>query len=117
MSRAGDPRAPGGPVTAGGEGVVIPLRVVVESEARRLLADARITPDPARIAEGWERRFVVDEGRVAEMVQLYHELGYETAVDAIAPGELDEDCGGCRLVAERRLRIIYTRAARASRAD
>ncbi len=91
-----------------------PLRVVVEGEARRVLSDAQIAADPERLAQGWERRFIADEVRVAEMVQLYRELGYETVVDPIRPADVDEDCGDCRLVAQLRLKMIYTRPGRLS---
>jgi hypothetical protein len=89
--------------------------VVVEGEARRVLSDSQLAPDPERLAQGWERRFIADDVRVAEMVQLYQELGYETVVDPIRPGDVDEDCGDCRLVAQLRLKMIYTRRGRASR--
>ena len=91
-----------------------PLRVVVEGEARRVLSDLQIAPDPERLAQGWERRFIADEVRVAEMVDLYRELGYETVVDPIRPADVDEDCGDCRLVAQLRLKMIYTRPRRPS---
>ena len=97
-----------------GERLLIPLRVVVEGEARRVLTDAQIAPDPERVAQGWERRFIADDARVAEMVQLYQELGYETVVDPIRPADVDEDCGDCRLVAQLRLKMIYTRGGRTS---
>ena len=34
-------------------------------------------PDPARIAEGWERRFMAEGKRAQEMADLYGELGKE----------------------------------------
>ena len=103
------------PDARAGERLLIPLRVVVEGEARRVLSDAQITADPERIAQGWERRVIADEVRAAEMVQLYRELGYETVVDPIRPVDVDKDCGDCRLVAQLRLKMIYTRPWPASR--
>jgi hypothetical protein len=85
-----------------------------EPGARRVLSDSHLAPDPERLAQGWERRFIADEARVAEAVQLYRELGYETAVDPIRAADVDEDCGDCRLVAQLRLKMIYTRPRRAS---
>ena len=72
-------------------------------------------PDAERLAQGWERRFIADEVRIAEMVRLYQQLGYETAVDPVRPEDVGEACGDCRLVAHRRLKVIYTRPGGASR--
>ena len=88
------------------------------------------TGHTARIAEGWQRRFVVDQHRVVEMVRLYQALGYETAVDPVQPEEVpaqgpsgesaaerpDPRCDTCRLVTLRWLHVIYTRTPR-PRAD
>jgi hypothetical protein len=97
------------PEAATGEPPPNPLRVVVEAEARRVLSDSQMAADPERLAQGWERRFIADDARMAEMVRLYQELGYETAVDPIRPGDVGEECGECQLVAQRRLKMIYTR--------
>jgi len=35
-------------------------------------------------------------------------------VDPIRPADLDQDCGDCRLVAQSRLKMIYTRRGGAS---
>jgi hypothetical protein len=91
-----------------------PLCLVVEGEARRVLTDAQIAPDPERTAQGWERRFIADQTRVAEMVQLYRELGYETVVDPIRPADVGESCGECQLAAVLQLQVIYTRSGRES---
>ena len=115
MSATPDARGEPHPETRKGELPLLPIRVVVEGEARRVLSDSQIASDPERLAQGWERRFIADEVRVAEMVQLYQELGYETAVDPIRSGDVDEDCGDCQLVAQRRLKMIYTRPGPASR--
>jgi hypothetical protein len=68
------------------------FRVVVEAEARRVLSDSQMAADPERLTQGWERRFIADDARVAEMVRLYQELGYETVVDPIRPGDVGEEC-------------------------
>jgi hypothetical protein len=75
--------------------------------------DADIAPDPRRIAEGWERRFVAEGARVAEMVALYRSLGYETAADPVRPDDLGADCDDCCLAVALRLTTIYTRRSRA----
>lgn len=109
-----NPRESPRPDVGGGEPPPGPLRFVVEAEARRVLSDSQLAPDPERLAEGWERRFIADDVRVAEMVRLYQELGYETIVDPIRPADVGQDCGDCGLVAARRLKMICTRPGRAS---
>ena len=97
--------------------------------ADRGRSDDRIAGSAERIAAGWQRRFVVDQSRVADMVRLYQSLGYETAVDPVTPGDLPGDtagdvggdaagetrmdprCGDCRLVTLHWLHVIYTRPA------
>jgi hypothetical protein len=66
-------------------------------------------PDPARIAAGWEFRFVADTARAEEAVALYASLGFEVAADSIETNRLDEDCAGCQVVVLLRHRAIYTR--------
>jgi len=39
---------------------VAPLSHLVHQEAQRLLSEAQLSPDPARVADGWERRFIAD---------------------------------------------------------
>lgn len=85
------------------------LGAIVEGEARRVLSEAQLRPDPARLAGGWERRFVADAARAAEAVELYEALGFEAVADPLGTGELGEQCDGCRLVALLRFRTVYTR--------
>jgi len=86
-----------------------PLRALVEGEARRTVLEGRIAPDPQRIAAGWSCRFVADAMRATEMMELYRQLGYETVADPVRVEDVDEGCGDCRLLASRRLMLIYTR--------
>ena len=53
-----------------------PLSLLVETEARRVLSESQLRPDPARVAEGWERRFIADSTRAEEAIQLYESLGF-----------------------------------------
>ena len=87
-----------------------PLGRMVGQEARRLLAEARIAPDPARVAAGWERRFVADAERAAEAVRLYEELGYEVCADPLRPDDLTGECEDCRLLMLLQFKTIYTRS-------
>lgn len=89
-----------------------PLSMLVQREARRVLTDAQLQPDPARVAAGWQRRFITDATRSEEMLGLYRELGYEVCADPVKPEELLDDCQGCRVVVESQFVTIYTRDKR-----
>jgi hypothetical protein len=93
--------AKGGPARA--------LGPIVEQEARRVLSEAQLAPDPARLADGWERRFVADGQRVEEMAALYRELGFEVCADPVRPELLTGDCEDCRLLMLLDFKTIYTR--------
>lgn len=86
-----------------------PLASVVRNEALRDEADGRIRPDPARLAAGWERRFVIERGRAPDLVRLYEASGYEVALDPVPPELLDDECVDCRLVASLDYVSLYTR--------
>jgi hypothetical protein len=92
------------------------LRLLARGETRRLRADRHMAPDPARVAEGWERRFVAEGARAEEMMQFYRDLGFEVAADPVAATDLPGGCESCRLVLGWSFRVIYTRKPRA-RAD
>ncbi|HEX9885803.1 MAG TPA: hypothetical protein VGA70_04915 [Longimicrobiales bacterium] len=91
------------------EGAEDTLASIVCMEAHRAVSEAAIRPDPARLADGWERRFIADAGRAREAVELYGELGYEVVADDVRPGDLPEGCEACQLVAALRFKSIYTR--------
>lgn len=86
-----------------------PLGFVVEGEARRALLESELAPDPARIAEGWERRFLAEDARAREMAALYAELGYEVCVDPFRPADLPGACESCGLLSVLALKTVYTR--------
>jgi len=86
-----------------------PLASIVRAEAIRAVRESRIRPDPARVAAGWERRFVVEARRVEEYVRLYESAGYEVAVDPVRPEQVEESCGDCRVVLALEYRTVYTR--------
>ncbi len=89
-----------------------PLSSIVRGEAVRAEAESRIQPDPARVADGWERRFVIERARAADLVALYEASGYEVAVDAVAPELLEDECVDCRLVLHLAYVQVYTRRGR-----
>jgi hypothetical protein len=75
----------------------------------RLFSEAQLEPDPALIADGWERRFTADEQRIKEVTELYTQLGYEVRAEPVRADELDDDCQDCRSVVSVHFRTIYTR--------
>ena len=89
-----------------------PLSRLVEQEARRALAEATLAPDPARTADGWERRFIADGRRAEEAMALYRELGFEVVADPLRPQDMPDDCDDCQLLATLQFRTIYTRRPR-----
>lgn len=88
-----------------------PLGTLVRHEAHLLTSEARLVPDPARLAAGWERRFVADAARTEEALRLYAELGFEVCADPLEPAQLTGECADCRLLMLRTFRTIYTRRA------
>ena len=85
------------------------LGPIVETEARRVLSEAQLRPDPERIADGWERRFIADAKRTRESIELYESLGFEVVADPLRTHEMGEECDDCLLVALMQFRTIYTR--------
>jgi hypothetical protein len=85
------------------------LASLVRTEALRSEAAGRIRPDPARIAAGWERRFVIEKGRAADLTRLYLQAGFEVAQDPVPPELLDDECVDCRLVINLEYVSLYTR--------
>ncbi|MBN1833316.1 MAG: hypothetical protein JW896_14520 [Deltaproteobacteria bacterium] len=75
--------------------------------------------------EGWTRRFVADDPRLSEAVEVYKEAGFEVYLQPFptdepecetCPGEEKSDRGGkeCRICfegSEDRYKIIFTRPA------
>jgi hypothetical protein len=90
----------------------VSLSHLVQAEAGRVPAESRLAPDPARLAEGWERRFVADGPRADEAIRLYEELGFEVVADPLVPADLSGECEDCRLLMLARFRTIYTRRKR-----
>jgi hypothetical protein len=101
-SAGGEPPAPA-------RSPVAPLGDLVRQEAHRLLSEAQLAPDPARVAAGWERRFIADGARVEEAVRLYQELGFEVCADPLQPEGLAGECEDCQLLMLLKYKTIYTR--------
>jgi hypothetical protein len=75
----------------------------------RFLSEAQLQPDPALVADGWERRFTADSQRAAEAIELYAKLGYEVRVESLRQEEITDECEGCHSVAAVEFKTIYTR--------
>ena len=84
----------------------MPFRFESEPESE---TGADIAANPARIAEGWEKRFVAAGPRADEMVQLYEQLGFEVLVEPLRPEQLGAGCDDCQVVLLLQYRMIYTR--------
>ncbi|HEX9633125.1 MAG TPA: hypothetical protein VGA02_11750 [Gemmatimonadales bacterium] len=97
--------------------VVRRLSGVVQGEAHRMLSEAQRAPDPVRVADGWERRFITDGTRLAEVVALYQAAGFDVCADPIRREEFPDDCDDCQLLGLLRFRTIYTRRPAAGRHD
>ncbi len=59
--------------------------------------------------EGWERRSILDEPRLSEVVKMYEELGLEVLVTDFDSEKIDapESCSDC---VDEQLKVVYTRA-------
>ena len=70
------------------------------------------------IKEGWTRRFVANEPRLSEMVELYRSMGHEVylgpipLVDCDSADEESGECRACFKGFEDQYKIIYTRQKR-----
>jgi hypothetical protein len=83
------------------------LARLVQIEAR--LTAAPLAVDAALEAAGWQRRFVADGARAAEMAELYRELGFEVRTEAVSAADLGDACADCLLVAALRFQVVYVR--------
>jgi hypothetical protein len=88
---------------------LVKIEAVAESSARRWFADAELLPDPALVAEGWERRFTADAQRAEEAAELYSRLGYEVRLEPMHAEGIHDDCSGCHSPAVSQFKTIYTR--------
>lgn len=82
----------------------------MRAEAHRVLSEEQLQADPARLADGWERRFVIERPRVAELLRLYEEAGYEAVADPLrAAASQDEGCAECPVAGALEFCMVYTR--------
>jgi hypothetical protein len=75
----------------------------------------RVIREDELIKDGWTRRFVANEPRLGEAVELYRSMGYEVYLEPLPPVDSDsaeEESGECRTCFkgfEDQYKIIYTR--------
>lgn len=79
------------------------------SATQRVLSDEELRPDPALLAEGWERRFTADPQRAEEAMELYARLGFEVCAQSIRHEKHSGECGDCCSMAKLEFKTIYTR--------
>jgi hypothetical protein len=84
-----------------------------EDRRNRFFSEIQLQADPALVAEGWERRFTTDAGRIEEVTELYARLGYEVRAEPVEPVESNEGCEDCHSAKNSRFKTIYTRMKRA----
>ena len=67
------------------------------------------------IEEGWTKRFVANEPRLSEAVELYRSMGYEVHLEPLPPvdchsvDEESQECRACFKGFEDQYKTIYTR--------
>lgn len=88
---------------------IVKIEYLADSSAKRRLTDAQLQPNPALVAEGWERRFTADARRAEEAIELYSQLGYEVRVEPMRSDEIHDDCSGCHSPGVSQFKTIYTR--------
>lgn len=60
--------------------------------------------------QGWIRRFVADEPRLSEAVELYKSIGYEVRLEPAVFDRTSEECKKCLLYKDcGRYKTIYIR--------
>ncbi len=72
---------------------------------------AGIPGNLARAAEGWQRRYLADEHRAREAVELYSSLGFEVRAEQLDASHFGPQCGECSLAVCTSYVLIYTRRA------
>ncbi len=68
-----------------------------------------VQADPKLIAEGWERRHLVDPDRAKESVELYTAMGFEVKECTLNPADFGPMCQSCASAVCRTYVMIYTR--------
>jgi hypothetical protein len=88
---------------------IVKIESHLDAPGRRFFSEAERQPDPALVAEGWERRFTADAQRAEEVIVLYSRLGYEVRAEPVRSEEVHDDCAECHSLIASRFKTIYTR--------
>lgn len=78
----------------------------------------RLKREDELIKGGWTRRFVANEPRLSEAIELYRFMGYEVHLEPLPPVDCDsvdegsEECRTCFKGFEDQYKVIYTRPQR-----
>ena len=86
-----------------------------DSEPVYCSAGIEILLAPLLESEGWQRRTVTDPGRVGELEDLYHSLGFETLTTGLDPESFGEACNTCAIDACSTYVALFTRKREAQR--
>ena len=70
---------------------------------------SKITSPEFLESEGWERRFMGDDEKIAEHKANYESMGYEVKIVAPVNAEFSSDCGDCAETACAEYKVIYTK--------
>ncbi|HEY6944055.1 MAG TPA: hypothetical protein VI431_02865 [Candidatus Acidoferrum sp.] len=88
---------------------LVKIETLLNESSRKFLTEAQLRPDPALVAQGWQRRFTADEQRIQEVVELYKQLGYEVRIEPVTTENLQDGCHDCQASSAIQLFTIYTR--------
>ena len=67
-------------------------------------------PEEDLLRDGWVRRFVAEEPRLTESVELYESLGFQVFLRPLGARELaGPGCSECLKAAPGRYRVIFTK--------
>jgi len=64
--------------------------------------------DDPLVKEGWERRSILDEPRLSEVVQMYRDMGLQVKVVELDP-KLLIACDTCLTGAKENYKVVYTK--------
>ena len=70
--------------------------------------DWNMTREEELSSRGWNKQTTYDEPRLAELIQVYQESGFEVHLEPFDPRD-DSICSECMKTSPERYRTIYTR--------
>ena len=63
----------------------------------------------AQQIDGWEARFIGQEPRLSEIIEMYREIGYEVLVEEFSSSSCDSCCKSCFDESSVPQMVVYTR--------